>query len=271
MTEKKQLEYFLLRYVPYAARRGTVNIGVILLEDSPDGFAELRFLKNWKTLEQFDADADVEALEAMERYIRREFEQPDTRKVLLKKLNDSFSGWIELSQGNGIVSAEPVKEIEILNSFYLEPVQSAPRQTQSERGKIWQQMRSAFEQQGILNLMMTDIAMNLYTKPGDPMKIDFGYIAGHNVKLFHAVTLRASATQAITLASRFPYIAQGIVRETGAGPILTAVVDDDLDQNRPEVRFALEMMNENGVLVANMGDMPRIGEQARKDLMVNIF
>ena len=51
-----------------------------------------------------------------------------------------------------------------------------------------------------------------YTKTGDPLKFDFGYRIGEEIKLFHAVSLKAGVEQAIMLASRYPKIALGIAQ-----------------------------------------------------------
>jgi hypothetical protein len=55
---------------------------------------------------------------------------------------------------------------------------------------------------------------------------------------------------------------------TQATPMLTAVVEDDLDNNRNEVQFATEMMKENGIYVAEMKKVPEIAAMARVDLRV---
>ena len=45
MAERKQLEFFLLRYVPDAVKDEFVNIGVVMVETGAKdgGFAEVRF------------------------------------------------------------------------------------------------------------------------------------------------------------------------------------------------------------------------------------
>ncbi|PYV93905.1 MAG: hypothetical protein DMG90_01225 [Acidobacteria bacterium] len=70
MAEMKQLEFFLLRYVPDAVKGEFINFGVVLLE--PGGGGEIRLLKDWRRLLCADPDADLEWLQAMEKDIRDE-------------------------------------------------------------------------------------------------------------------------------------------------------------------------------------------------------
>ncbi len=73
-----------------------------------------------------------------------------------------------------------------------------------------------------------------YTKAGDPFQFDFGYNTGTEMKLFHAVSMRAGVDSAVTLAARYPTIAPVMEKMTGAAPRLTAVVEDELNRNEAE-------------------------------------
>ena len=70
MKERRQCEFFLLRYVPDAVKEEFVNVGVVLLESS-GGWADVRFTKDWKRVRCLDPDADVEMLEGLEQEIKR--------------------------------------------------------------------------------------------------------------------------------------------------------------------------------------------------------
>jgi len=48
--------------------------------------------------------------------------------------------------------------------------------------------------------------------------------------------------------------------------LLTAVVEDGLDRGRNEVAFALEMMEESRIRVAETREMAGIAEVARREL-----
>ncbi len=53
---------------------------------------------------------------------------------------------------------------------------------------------------------------------------------------------------------------------TGAAPMLTAVVEDELDRTRSEIGFALEMMEESKIRIARTTEMEGIAEVARVEL-----
>ncbi|MGH9511915.1 MAG: DUF3037 domain-containing protein [Terriglobales bacterium] len=266
MAERKQLDLFLLRYVTNAVRGEFVNIGLIMIEDDPVGFADARFVPDWRAVERVDPEADIEMLQTMKRYILEQMRDPAARQLMLKKMEDSFSNSIQISPKSGCVTEDPAKTIEDLASLYFKAVHAAPQKVQSGRNRIWQKMRTAFDEQGVLKALIVDAPMAKYTKPGDPLKLDFGYYVEPTLKFFHAVSLKANVSQAITLGSRFPQIAAGITRETDATPLLTAVVDDDLDRSRPEIGFALAMLSDNQVQIAVAGDILKIAERARREL-----
>jgi hypothetical protein len=128
-------------------------------------------------------------------------------------------------------------------------------------------MRDAFEQAGVTKLL-NSVPAAPYTKAGDPFQFDFGYNTGSEIKLFHAVSLKAGVETAVTLAARFPKIAPVMAKMTAAMPLLTAVIDDDLDRNEDAVQFALSMMEEEKIRIAVAAEMPMIAEVARRELRV---
>jgi hypothetical protein len=114
--------------------------------------------------------------------------------------------------------------------------------------------------------MLKGISVARFTGAGDPLKIDFGYRVGGEIKLFHAVSLKKNVEQALALAYRYPKIAEGIARAEGARSMLTAVVDDDFDRALPAVEFALGTLKDYQVSVAPAGELGAIARTARVDL-----
>ena len=84
--------------------------------------------------------------------------------------------------------------------------------------------------------------------------------------MFHAVSLKANVDAAIMLAARYPKIAPVMSKMTDASPVLTAVIDDDLDRGQESVQFALSMMEDDRIRIAVAAEMPMIAEVARRDL-----
>jgi Protein of unknown function (DUF3037) len=269
MADKRQLEFFLLRYVPDAVKDEFVNIGVVMTEPAANGsgFADVRFTRDWRRVRCVDPDADIEMLEALEREIRSQLGAVHDRGLLLRKMEDSFSNLVQLSPTKGCLAEEPEKEIDILANLYFgAPKRIARQAAVSGRLHILAGMREAFETSGVWTLLMKAVPAEPYTKPGDPLKFDFGYRVGETIKLFHAVSLKTNVDLAMGLASRYPKIASSIAQMTSARPLLTAVVDDDLNRGSSEVRFALGEMEEARIQVTAVADMPGIAAMAKIDL-----
>jgi hypothetical protein len=269
MAERKQLEFFLLRYVPDAVKDEFVNIGLVMLEPGANGagFADVRFTRDWRRVRCLDPQADVEMLEALQRDIRVQLAGTHDREALVRKLQDSMSNVIQLSSTKACLAEAPAEEIEVLAKLYMEaPKQSAAR-VAAGRQHILGKMREAFEQAGVWKMLTHGIPVALYTQAGDPLKFDFGYRVGNSVKFFHAVSLRTSVDQAVTLASRYPAIAKSITKKDQESSFLTAVVDDRLDRANDQVKFALGMMEEAQVKIAAAAEMAGIAETTRRELL----
>jgi DUF3037 family protein len=268
MAALHQLEFFLLRYSGDATKRESINLGVVAIapeNGAPGGFADVRFIRNWRRLHCFDPLADVEELQAIEREIRRDLQDPKARAELLKRFSDTHSNSIRLDQLRGCLTASPVKELERLSSIYLETPGATEKRELGGRQRILQIMRGELGKAGILGNMIPDVPMSTYTKPGDPLKLDFGYPRGEGFKFLHAVALAQRVEHGMTLAARFPQIAAGMREKAQANAWLTAVVEDDLPE-RNEVTFALGMLEDNGIRVARVAEMPQIAEEIRVEL-----
>jgi hypothetical protein len=266
MADKRQLEFFLLRYVPDAVKDEFVNIGLVMVEaGAAGGFAEVRFTRDWRRVQCLDSQADLDVLAALEREIRGELATTRDREVLLRRLKDSFSNVIQLSPVKGCLAEDPVQEIDAMASIYLETTKVSAKREVSGRRRILATMQDAFEQAGVGKIVLP-VPVAPYTKPGDPFQFDFGYRVGGEIKLFQAVSLKASVDAAITLAARYPRIAPVMSKMTEAALTLTAVIDDDLDRRQESVQFALTMMEDERIRIAVAAEMPIIAEVARREV-----
>jgi len=267
MAAKRQLEFFLLRYVPDAVRNEFVNIGVVMVESGAhgDGFADVRFTRDWRRVRWLDPQADVDMLEALERDIRKRLSSNEDRTILLRQMEDSFSNAIQLSATQRCLAEDPVAEIEAVASMYLEAAKVGGNREASGRQRILGKMRDAFEQAGVAKLLLP-VPVAPYTKKGDPFQFDFGYRVAGEIKLFQAVSLRAGVDAAVLLAARYPKIVPVMSKVAGAAPVLTAVIDDDLERGQESVQFALSMMEDERIRIAVAAEMPMIAEVARREL-----
>jgi Protein of unknown function (DUF3037) len=267
MAEKRKLEFFVLRYVPNAVSGEFVNFGLVMIETPKAGFADVRFTRDWRRLECLDPQADIEVLQALERDIRQQVVEVRDCSSVMRWLNDSFSNQVQLSESKGCLTDDPTKEIEVVARMYLESPQVGRTRVLSEREKIVVAMQDAWEAVGLSGLIK-QFPVATYTGTGDSFRFDFGYLIGNQVKLFHAVSLKTRVDSAVMLASRFPKIAE-LMRTHGKFPLmpsLTAVVDNDVDREKEEIGFALAMMEESQIRVAEVRIMPEIAAAARVEL-----
>src|SRR5690242_8552405 len=99
MAERRQLEFFLLRYVPDAVKGEFVNFGVMAFENGPEGsqLIDVRITKDWGRVENLDPEADLDVLEALGKELRTGIGQKSNQIALLKRMEDSFSGLVQVS------------------------------------------------------------------------------------------------------------------------------------------------------------------------------
>lgn len=266
MAGLTQLEFFLLRYAGEITKGESINLGVVVIgpeHGQSGGFADVRFTRNLRRLHCFDPLVDTDELAALEREIRRDLQDPQRRSELLSRMNDSWSNMVQFQPLQRFLGESPAKELERLSSMYLETPNE--RHERSGRQRILAYMKDELEKAGVLPLMLCDVSIAEYTRPGDPLKIDFGYASGQSYKFLQAVSLTQRTEAAMVLAARFPQIAAGVEDKKGMSAWMTAVVDDDLPRSE-EANFALEMMQESGIVVAPAAKMPEIAEGIRLEL-----
>src|SRR5271165_2502156 len=191
MAEKRQLELYLLRFLPHALRDDFVTVG-LLLRESDAGFAEVRFTRDWRMVQCVAPDVELEWFEIVEREIRGRLGSLQRREDLMDLLSERFGAILDVAPTKAVLTEDPAKEMEVLTSMYLLPLERGERTAQrTGRAAIVSAMKEGFSNAGILELMQRDLEVVQYTGQGDPFRIDFGYRMGSVVKMFHAVSLAA--------------------------------------------------------------------------------
>jgi chorismate mutase len=265
MAEKRQLELYLLRFLPHALRDDFVTVGLLLLE-SDGGFAEVRFTRDWRMLQCVAPDVELEWFEMVEREIRGRLGTLRRREELVQLLDERFGTTIDVAPSKAVLTEDPAKEMEVLTSIYLMPLLRGERvRPVAPRVAIVNAMKDAFADAGVLELMQRDMDLSKYTWAGDPGRIDFGYRVGSAVRMFHAVSVATNVDQALALAYRYSRVDEGMRREQLQAS-LTAVVDGDIALQDERKRFATEMLAENSVRVRRVGEMAEIAGEVRREL-----
>ncbi len=282
MAEKRQLELYLLRFLPHPLRDDFVTVGVLLLE-SDGGFAEVRFTRDWRMLQSVAPDVDLEWFGMVESEIRGKLGSLRRREDLMQLVSEKFGTMLDVAPAKAVLTEDPAKEMEVLSSMYLVPMERGERaQQRTGRVAIVSTMKEAFAEAGVLKLMQRDLNVVKYTGQGDPFRIDFGYRAGSAVKMFHAVSLHpikprpglmgspvvaANVDQAMALAYRYSRVEAGM-RQEQLEASLTAVVDQGMTILDEKTRFAIGMLEQNSVRVRTVGEMAEIAGEVRRELRV---
>jgi len=184
---------------------------------------------------------------------------------------------VQITEPRACLAENIVAELELLMKMYVEPLKVKQDRRRTGRAAIAVAMRTQFERAGVWALMRKRIAASLYTRPGDPMKIDCGYRPNGVIKMFHAVSLSGDVEAAKVLAWSAPRLHEGVQRVENAKLELTAVVeslrsvsedgaDAMQDESTERYRFGVETMESQQIRVVTMNDLARAAETARIDL-----
>ena len=308
MGEDRQFEVLLLRLVPYALRDDFMTVGVVVVESggrtsdvgnhegshatktalggAPSGevpagnggqecpphigrFAEVKFTRDWKRVECFAPDFEVEMLELAEATVREGLREIRGRDDLLRLLEERFGSVFDVGPVKALVAEDPAAEMKVLTRDYLDPLVTAEhgrgRLRQTGRIAIVGKMHEAFAQAGVLELMQSDLEMKEFTGENDPFWVDFGFRVGKSLKMFQGLALNLSREPAVMLAYRYARIQEGM-RARNEDALMTAIVNEEALRARGEVAFGIAMLRANEVEVRGLGEMEEIAEQVRRDL-----
>jgi hypothetical protein len=290
VRERVPCEFFLIRYVPDVVKGEFTNIGVVLREvaagaagqAASEARAVVRFTRDWSRVRCMDAEADIGLLEALEGEIaaRLKLGASDLKPVL-GVLGDTLSNSVQITDARACLAESMPAELEQLMRLYVEPLKVKQERRRTGRAAIAGAMRTEFERAGVWGLMRKRIAAAMYTRAGDPMRIDCGYrvaaeTADGIVRMFHAVSLDGDVEAAKGLAYTAPQLREGVARVEGARLELTAVVEplrsvsgEELEEEATErYRFGVEAMELQAIRVVTLNDLARAAQTARVELRV---
>jgi hypothetical protein len=278
LRERLPCEFFLIRYVPDVVKGEFTNIGVLLRESGRDDSVVVRFTRDWSRVRCMDADADLGLLEALEgeigaRLQMRAQDAPDIKPVM-EILEDTLSNSVQVTEVRACLAESLPAEMEQLMRMYVEPLKVKTDRKRTGRAAIAGAMRTEFERAGVWGLMRKRIAASLYTRAGDPMKIDCGYRPNGVIRMFQAVSLEGDVEAAKGLAYSAPQLVEGVQRVEAARLELTAIVEplravsDTEDEAMERYRFGVEAMERQEIRVVTLNDLARVAETARVELRV---
>ncbi len=277
MGERVPCEFFLIRYVPDVVKGEFTNIGVVLREAAQGGESLVRFTRDWSRVRCMDADADLGLLEGLEGEIAARLGMGVSAKdpkAVMDVLEDSLSNSLQISPAGACLAENVATEMELLMRMYVEPLRVAKTRIRTGRAAIAGAMRTEFERAGVWGLMRKRIGAAMYTRAGDPMRIDCGYRGAELVRMFQAVSLEGDVEGAKGLAYSAASLREGVGRVEGVSLELTAVVEplrevSELEDEAMErYRFGVEAMEREAIRVVTVNDLARAAQTARMELRV---
>ena len=289
MPERVQCEFFLVRYVPDVVKGEFANIGVVLREAGAGnaGGAVVRFTRDWSRVKCLDAEVDTGLLEALEGEIGARLKASGKElpggefgiKPVMELLEDTLSNSVQVTEVRACLAESLPAELEQLMKMYVEPLKVKVSRQRTGRAAIAGAMRTEFERAGVWGLMRKRIAASLYTRAGDPMKIDCGYRPNGVIRMFQAVSLEGDVEAAKGLAYSAPQLIEGVERVEKAKLELTAIVEPLRavssvetagieDEAMERYRFGVEAMERQAIRVVTLSDLARVAETARVELRV---
>src|SRR5271168_2163593 len=141
MAGKRQLDLYLLRFLPHALRDDFVTLGFLLLE-SDGGFAEVRFTRDWRMLQCVAPDVELEWFMMAEREIRGRLGRLQRREELLNMVSQRFGEMIDVAPTKAVLTEDPAKEMDRLASMYLFPMERGePVRRRTGRAAIVESMK----------------------------------------------------------------------------------------------------------------------------------
>jgi len=272
LRDRLACEFFLIRYVPDPVRNEFVNIGVLLREAGHDDGAVARFTRDWSRVRCMDPDADTALLESLEGEIAERVQRSSVDpKPVLQMLGDSLSNSLQITDARGSLAESLPAEMEQLMRMYVEPMREKTTRKRSGRAAIAATMRSEFERAGVWQLMRKRIDAAMYTRLGDPLKIDCGYRPNGVIRMFQAVSLEGDLEAAKVLSFSSDALREGVERVEQASLELTAIVEplrSVEDESVERYRFGVETMEQSAIRVLTVSDLARVAQTAKRELRV---
>ncbi len=266
----KECSYFLVRYVPDAAREEFLNIGVFL-HSPEEEFLDCLFTDDFHRIKRFHAQADTALLRELQGHFEREIKEHETDlESYLRQMQDSYSNLIQLTPPRTLFHREPETQIQDLFARYVGTRLAGPP-TQNTRMRIKCRLREILRQSGLLDhrLLEKHIPAGQWTSPGDPFTFDYGYrplaVAdkpdGH-IKLIHALSLSRDNEIAHVLANTVRYVRQKEPAE------LTTVVEGSPSPDDEVATHSHRILQDAGIQVRPLSELDVYAQEIRRELLV---
>jgi len=270
MADKKKFrhkcEFFVLQCTPDPLKGERVNVGIVLRDaGQPSPTVLVRFSERLNRINCLEPGFGVEALKE----ILCQADSVLSNTLDFERQIENFEQWPEelrLAPKMAVLTNSMPDEIELLAKQYLQPRDwEKTASAEDSRSTMVAQMRRAFESAGVWNLMDKRLPVAEFTRRGDRLKLDCGYVDRSNsaYRIFHAIPLIDDCNLAKALAYSWPAIRDGIAEKKRLACDMRVIVSDRLDRDDETVMFGWETMERAGLKMESLAQLPEFAEQAR--------
>lgn len=269
MTEAENLKecsFYLVQYVPDAARGEFVNIGLFLFSPQ-ENYLGCLFTDDFRRIRRFHPQADLEFL----RELQQDFEQQidehnDELESYLGWMEHSFSNLVQISPARACLLRDPASEMQDLFNRYVGARVEGPLPVDT-RVRIKQRLRLSLARAGVWDHLEHNIPAARWTQAGDPFTFDFGYrpaeIAGKpngHTKFVHSLSLKRD----IDLAKVLVYTMDHVSRKEPAE--LTAVVECMAEPGENAASLSQNILVEAGIAIQPIAHADQFAQSIRHEL-----
>jgi len=259
--QPRMLERRILRYAPNPVRDEWVNIGV-LLEEAGGGRRAIRLIQEdaeFARLRRLHANADFGVLRALAAEFEARLESArGTSAQEFEKFAETLSNVLEFSPAKGVLALDFDEEMQRL---FREHVEAPPRVrggiVEATRGWFRKKLEDVFRRHRLLGKLRSRVAVEEFTEPGDPFRIDFAYQNGVRGYVQSVALGRDPA-----LPKVLAYTA-GRIRLRVPGAEFTAITDAELELSNRRHAFVSRLFEDSGIAVVPLNRVERFAEDLR--------
>ena len=100
-------------------------------------------------------------------------------------LDERFGPLFDVGPAKALVAQDPVAEMQVLASDYLDPMQPRERARRMGRMGIVQRCKRRLRMRDCWICCSANMDGEEYTGENDPFRVDFGFRVGRSLKMFH--------------------------------------------------------------------------------------
>ncbi|HEY8716482.1 MAG TPA: DUF3037 domain-containing protein [Candidatus Acidoferrum sp.] len=252
--EESACVYRVLRYTPNLVRDEWVNIGILLFNPYT-GERRLRIIEEedeYRRVRRLHPRADEELLRGLSEDLEDRFQiatSPSGNgsgdwQQTLAKLDESLSNALQLAPQKGVVSTDIDTEMERLYADHVTPPQvSTNVGAPSSRARMRSYCSQVFRQARLWERLEKSVRAELWTLPGDPLRIDYSYRHNGTLGFVHTLSVTRSPNDFKQLA----YTAERIRAKEKLKTEFAAVTDVPLVAGDKRDDFVAASLREVGI------------------------